>query len=88
VTHTFHGESELFDAYKSPDSEDLIDDILDSFNPEMVNNIYEVHAMESLPSKRDYNLLRPFFAWAPAETIWKTIGDTTQYARGRVSETI
>jgi hypothetical protein len=66
----------------------LIDDILDSFNPEVVNNIYEVHAMESLPSKRDYNLLRPFFAWAPAETIRKTIGVTTQYARGRVLETI
>jgi hypothetical protein len=88
ATHTFHGESEFFDAYESPDYEDLIDDILDSFNPDVVNGIYEVHVMESNPSKRDYNLLRPFFAWAPAETIRKTIGVTTQYARGRVSETI
>jgi hypothetical protein len=88
ASHTSHGESEFFDAYESPDYEDLIDDMLDSINPEVVNNIYEVYALESLPSKRDYNLLRPFFAWAPAETVRKTIGVTTQYARGRVSETI
>ena len=47
-----------------------------------------VHSVESKPSKRDYELLRPFFAWAPADTIRRTIAVTTQYARGRVSDTI
>jgi hypothetical protein len=46
ATHTFHGESE-FDAQESPDYEDSIDEILDSFNPEVVRNIYEVHTLES-----------------------------------------
>ena len=54
----------------------------------MIQNIYEVHAIASAPSKRDYELLRPFFAWAPVDTIRRTIETTIQYARGRVSDNI
>jgi hypothetical protein len=44
--------------------------------------------MVTNPHQQDFNLLRPFFGWAPADTIQKTFGVTTQYARGRVSDTI
>jgi hypothetical protein len=88
ATHTVFGELEYFDAYEYPDYDDVIDDILDSHNHQILHSIYDVHKVESIPSKRDYELLRPFFAWAPSDTIRRTIEVTTQYARGRVSDTI
>ena len=33
-------------------------------------------------------MLRPLFGWAPADTIKRTFSVTTQYARGRVSDTL
>ena len=88
ATHTVLGELEYFDAYEYPDYHDLIDNILDYHHPAIVQAVYDVNTVESKPSKRDYELLRPFFAWAPSETIRRTIAVTTQYARGRVSDTI
>jgi Reverse transcriptase (RNA-dependent DNA polymerase) len=88
ATHTVLGEMEYSDAYEYPDYHDMIDDIIDYHHPEVVKDVYDVNTVESKPSKRDYELLRPFFAWAPSETIRRTIGVTTQYARGRVSDTI
>jgi hypothetical protein len=54
----------------------------------LLANLYQVHAVESYPTPRDYELLEPLFAWAPADTIKRTLTVTTQYARGRVSDTI
>ena len=88
ATHSILGEQEFFDAYEHPDYDDVIDDILDYHHPEAVQDIYDIHAAETRPAERDYELLRPFFAWAPVETIKRTITATTQFARGRVSETI
>ena len=88
ATHTILGDPEFFDANEYLDYDDVIDDILDHHQPGMLDQIYEVRTAETKPSKRDYELLRPFFAWAPAATIQRTIQVTTQYARGRVSDTI
>jgi hypothetical protein len=65
-----------------------IDDIVDSLNPSIVEDIYQVNNIDVRTSPQDYNLLRTFFAWAPADTIQKTLAVTTQYARGRVSDTL
>jgi hypothetical protein len=54
----------------------------------LLENIYQAHAVESSPTTRDYELLKPLFAWAPADTIKRTLTVTAQYARGRVSDTI
>ena len=88
ASHSTHQELEFFDAHECQDYDDVVDDILDSLHPDVLQSVYEVHAVASAPSKRDYELLRPFFAWAPADTIRRTIEATTQYARGRVSDNI
>ena len=88
ATHNMHHEPEFFDVYEYPDYVDVVDDIIDAHHPEVVHNIYEIHAVEASPTLQDYELLKPFFAWAPAETIKRTLSVTTQYARGRVSEDI
>jgi hypothetical protein len=88
TTHTLLAESEFFNAYEYPDLEDDIDDILDFHHPDMVQTVYHVQASETKPRKRDYDLLRPFFAWESSDTIRRTIEVTTQYARGCVSVTI
>jgi hypothetical protein len=59
-----------------------------SLNPSLVEDIYLVNNFDVRSSPQDYNLLRPFFAWAPADTIQKTLGVSTQYTRGRVSGTL
>ena len=35
-----------------------------------------------------FEWLQPFFGWAPIDTIKRTFDVTTQYARGRVSDTL
>jgi hypothetical protein len=59
-----------------------------SLSPSLDEDIYHVNILDVRNSPQDYNLLRPFFAWAPADTIQKTLGVTTQYAQGRVSDTL
>jgi hypothetical protein len=88
ATHSLLAEPEFFDVYKCPDLEDIIDYLLDNHHPEVVHNFYFVHALETAPSKRDYELLRPLFAWAPSDTIRCTIEVTNQYAHGCMSNTI
>jgi hypothetical protein len=36
----------------------------------------------------NFELLRSLFGWAPVDTIKRTFSVTTQYARGRVSDTL
>jgi hypothetical protein len=61
---------------------------LEALNPDMVIQIYEVQALEASPTPQYYELLKPFFAWAPADTIKRSLSVTTQYARGRVSDSL
>ena len=45
-------------------------------------------AIDQSPVKPDFQSLRPMFGWFPAETIKRTFAATTQFARGRVSDTL
>jgi hypothetical protein len=65
-----------------------MDDIIDAHHPDLEQDVYKVNELKVSPSPLDYDLLRPFFAWSPADTIKRTLSATTQYARGRVSDTI
>jgi hypothetical protein len=88
ATHSMQVESEYFDVHKYADYTDIINDIFDLFDPALVQDIYQVQSVQVNPSTQDYNLLRPFFAWAPATRIQRTLAVTTQYAWGCVSDTI
>jgi hypothetical protein len=88
ATHLVQPEPEYFDVHEFLEFDDIIDDIVESLNTSLVEDIYLVNNLDVRKSPQDYNLLRPFFAWAPADTIQKTLGVTTQYARGRVSDTL
>jgi hypothetical protein len=81
-------EPEVFDVHEYADYNDVIDDIVDALSPDRLQDIYQVHNIMTKPSNMDYNLLCPFVVWAPAETIKRTLCSTTQYARGRVSDTL
>jgi hypothetical protein len=54
----------------------------------VVSNVYDLNLTDVAKVKPDFALLRPLFGWAPADTIKKTFDVTTQYARGRVSDTL
>jgi hypothetical protein len=89
LLHTLYRlNKEYFDVHEYPDYSDVVDNILDAHNPELVQTIYEVQALEAPPAPKDYDLLKPFFTWAPADTIKRTLSVTTQYARGRVSDNL
>jgi hypothetical protein len=79
-THLVQPESEFFDVHEYLAYDDLIDDIVDALNPTVVQDIYQVNNLDIRAPSKDYNVLRPFFAWVPADTIKKTVEVTTQYA--------
>jgi hypothetical protein len=85
ASHNIHAEPEFFNVHEYPDYLDVVDDIVDAHNPDVVNQIYEVQDLEASPTTQDYELLKPSFAWSPADTIKHTLSVTTQYARGRFS---
>ena len=62
--------------------------MIDVVHPESVSDVYDIHLTDVKQVKADFELLRPLFGWAPADTIKKTFAVTTQYARGRVSDTL
>jgi hypothetical protein len=88
ATHTSHAEPEIFDVYEYSDYLDVVNDILDAHNPDVVNQIYEVQALEASQTLQDYELLKTFFARATADTIKRTISVTTQNTQGRVSDNV
>jgi hypothetical protein len=65
-----------------------VDDLLDTVHPEIFSDIYGVHSSEISKTAPNFDLLCPLFGWAPADTIKRTFGVTTQYARRRVSDNI
>jgi hypothetical protein len=66
---------------------DIVDDIIDTLRPDNVRNTYVAHLSNVTPASPKFELLRPLFGWTPADTIKHTFEVTTQYARGRVSDT-
>jgi hypothetical protein len=67
----------FFDVHEFLAFDDIIDDIVGSLNPSLVEDSYQVN---NLDVRNSPNHLRTFFAWSPADTIQKTLGVTTQYA--------
>jgi hypothetical protein len=47
TTHTLHEEPGVFNVHEYPDYLDAADDILDAYNPDLVNQIYEFQAFEA-----------------------------------------
>jgi hypothetical protein len=64
--------------------DDIIDNIVDSLHPSLAEDIYQVNNLDVHNFLEDYNLLCPFFAWAPADTIQKPLPVTIKYARGSI----
>jgi hypothetical protein len=48
----------------------------------------QLNTITVLTKPPDFDLIRPLFGWAPADTIKCTFAVTTQYAQGRVSDTL
>jgi len=88
ATHTTIPEVEFFDAIEYIDYDEYIDDLMDVVHPDGFNEMYVVNDTDIKQVKANFELLRPLFGWAPADTIKKTFDVTTQFARGRVSDTL
>jgi hypothetical protein len=88
ATHSTILEEAFFDAVMYTDFSDIVDNVIDNVHPVVVSNVYDLNLTDFAKVKPDFALLRPLFGWAPADTIKKTFDVTTQYARGRVSDTL
>jgi hypothetical protein len=66
----------------------MVDELLDFWQPDNVCGTYGVIMASVTNRQPDFNLLRPLLGWAPSETIKRTFSVTTQFARGRVSDTL
>jgi hypothetical protein len=88
ANHDITMEEELLDAMEYLDVPDIVDDIIDSIYPNSVRNTYAVHLNNVKPAPPNFELLRPLFGWTPADTVKRTFELTTQFARGRVSDTL
>jgi hypothetical protein len=86
--HSTLPEEEFFDTKECFNFDDLVDDIIDELHPKLVCDIYGINVSDVTQVKPNFELLRPLFGWAPANTIKRTFAVTTQYARGRVSDTL
>jgi hypothetical protein len=78
----------FFDAAMYTDFSDIVDNVIDNVHLVVVSNVYDLNLTDVTKVKPDFALLRPLFGWAPADTIKKTFDVTTQYASGRVSDTL
>ena len=87
ATHSVVAEEEFFDAEEYISIDEHVDNVIDFIHPMVVANTY-VASSETQAHPPDFDALRPFFGWAPADTIKRTFAVTTQYARGRVSDTL
>jgi hypothetical protein len=62
-------EEELYDACVFFDFEDQEDDLLGTAHPEIVSDVYDVRSLEISKVTPNFNLLRPLFGGASADTI-------------------
>jgi hypothetical protein len=81
-------EEELFDSVKYVDFNHLLDDFMDLLHPESVSVVYNVNLTDVTKVNPNFELLRPLFGWSPIDTIERTSDKTTQFACGRVSNTL
>jgi hypothetical protein len=70
------------------DVSDIGDDIIDTLRPDNVRSTYLAHLSNVTPASPNFEFLRPLFGWTPADTIKRMFEVTTEYACGRVSDTI
>jgi hypothetical protein len=68
ATHHLIEEEANFDTIEYNDFEDLVDDILDTVNPTPVKDT-SVVTLTIDDQQPNFDLLRPLFGWAPADTI-------------------
>jgi hypothetical protein len=87
-THSTIPAEAFFDAVMYTAFSDIVDDVTDNVHLAVVSNVYDLNLIDVAKVKPDFALLRPLFGWAPADTIKKTFDVATQYARGRVSDTL
>jgi hypothetical protein len=81
-------EEEFCDECDFFDFEDQVDDLLDTVHLKIFSDIYGLQSSKITKTTPNFELLRPLFGWAPTDTIKRSFGVTTQYARGRVSDTL
>jgi hypothetical protein len=86
--HNTTCEPDFFDAIELLDYDDMVDDLLDLWHPANVCGTYGVNMASVTNQQPDFNLLRRLFGWAPSERIKRTFSVTTQFARGRVSDSL
>jgi hypothetical protein len=86
--HDTSCEPDFFDAVEFLNYDDMIDDLIDLWQPTNICGKYGVNMASVTNRQPDFNLLRPLFGWAPSETIKRTFSVTTQFARGCVSDTL
>ena len=88
ATHHVDPPDDFFDAVEYVNVDDVIDDIVDTLSLATTDNLLGINATHTTPAQSDFQLLRPLFGWFPADLIQRTFDVTTQFARGRVSDTI
>jgi hypothetical protein len=89
ANHVTIPDEEFFDNLSYHDLEDMIDDIVDNNNiTDLMVDPYVINQMTITTVKPDFQMLHPLFGWFPAETIKRTFNVTTQFALGRVSDTL
>ena len=69
-------DDEFFDSRKDFDVYDDLEDFIDS-----IDGLYSVNRMSVSEKNPNFELLRPYFAFAPIETIKRTFAITTRWAR-------
>jgi hypothetical protein len=88
ATHSTIPEEAFVDAVMYTDFSDIVDDVIENVHLAVVNSVYDLNLTDDAKVKPDFALLRSLFGWASADTMKKTFDVTTQYARGRVSDTL
>jgi hypothetical protein len=82
ATHHTCLKEEFYDACEFLSFNDQVDDLMDAVHPTMVSDVYGTHNTEVSKVAPEFELLRPLFGWASADTIKRIFDVTTQYARG------
>jgi hypothetical protein len=88
ATHSLVYEEEFFYASEYFEVADIVDYIIDTLRPDNVCNTYIAHLSNVTPASPNFELHSPLFGCMPDDTIKRTFEVTTQYAHGRVSDTI
>jgi hypothetical protein len=88
ATHNTCLEEEFYDACEFLSFNDKVDDLMDTVHSTMVSHVYGINNTEVSKAAPKFELFCPLFGWAPADTIKRTFDVTTQYAHGRVSDTL